>query len=137
MKPVRIFGREPALWVGFIAAVLGGLATTGIDGLSPLQAAGIIGGINALAAIITAWQVRPVAPAIYTNAVAAGVAIATAYGQHATPELVGSYNAIVLAGLMLLTRGQVSPTGAAVAVAPPAAPPVIAASTPQAAARLR
>ena len=128
MKPVRIFGREPALWVGFLTSALSVAGVVGLDHLSPWQAAAVAGGINAVGAIVTAWQVRPIPPAIYTNAVAAAVAIATAYGHAATPEAVLGFNAVVLAGLSLLTRGQVSPAGAQQAVAPPAPPPVVEAA---------
>lgn len=125
MGPVRIFGREPALWVGFLTAVLSVAGMLGFDNLSALQAAAIAGGLNALGAIVTAWQVRPIAPAIYTNAVAAGTAIANAYGTAASPQMVLGLNAVMLAALALLTRGQVSPAGAAAAVSPAAPVPVL------------
>jgi hypothetical protein len=125
VKPVRIFGREPALWVGFITSALAVAGLLGLDGLSPGQAVAIAGGLNTVGAIVTAWQVRPIAPAIYTNAVAAGASVAAAYGLHASPELVLAVDAALLSGLSLLTRGHVSPTGAVQAVAPPAPPPVV------------
>lgn len=125
MKPVRIFGREPALWVGFLTSALAVAGALGLDGLSAGQAAAIGGGLNAVGAVVSAWQTRPIAPSIYTNAVAAGAAVAAAYGAHASPELVLVINGAVLSALTLLTRGQVSPTGAVEAVAPPAPPPAV------------
>lgn len=125
MKPVRIFGREPALWVGFLTSALAVGGAIGIDGLSPLQAVAIGGGLNAVGAAVSAWQTRPVAPAVYTNAAAALVAVAAAYGWHASPELVLALDGAVLSALTLLLRGHVSPTGAVEAVAPPAPPPAV------------
>jgi hypothetical protein len=37
------------------------------------------------------------------------VALATAYGLNLTPETVAGINGVVIAGLVLLTRDQVSP----------------------------
>lgn len=120
MKPVRIFGREPALWIGTLSSVLSLGTAVGVPGLSVYQVAALVVALNAVAAIVTAWQVRPVSPAIYTNALGAAAAVGVAYGFDVPSETVGAANFVVLAVLSLIMRGHVSPTGASSAVAPPA-----------------
>jgi hypothetical protein len=132
VQPVRIFGREPALYIGVLASSLSLLTAVGLPNLSQYQVAAIVAGVNAVAAVIMAWQVRPVAPAIFTNVVGAVFAIAVAYGFTVPSETIGAVNFVVLNVLSLLTRGQVSPTGATEAVAPPAPPPVVEALAVQA-----
>lgn len=135
MKPVRIFGREPALWVGTISTALSLGTAVGVPGLSQYQVAALVVALNAIAFGVTAWQVRPVAPALFTNVIGALFAVGVAYGFSVTSETVGGVNALAIAVLSLIMRGHVSPTGATEAVAPPAAPPVVAAGV--AAANLR
>ncbi len=125
MGGIKLFGREPALWIGFLASALSLGTAVGFPGLSQFQVAAIVAGCNAVAALIMGLAVRPIGPAIFTNVVAALAAIGTAYGFTVPSETIGAVNFVVLAGLSLLTRGQVSPAGATTAVAPPAAPPVV------------
>lgn len=125
---VKILGREPALWVGTIASALSLGTAVGFPGLSAGQVAALVVGLNAVAALVAGFAIRPVAPVIYTNALGALAAIGTAYGFDVPSETVGAANFLVLAVLSLLTRGQVSPAGAPTAVAPPAPPPVVEAT---------
>lgn len=126
MERNKLFGREPALWIGFIASALSLGTAVGFPGLSQFQVAAIVVGLNALAALIMGIAVKPVGPAIFTNVIGALAAVGAAYGFTVPSETIGAVNFVVLAALSLLTRGQVSPTGATQAVAPPAAPPVVA-----------
>jgi hypothetical protein len=107
-----ILGREPALWIGFVAAVLGVLVTFNIDGLSPEQAALWVAVLHAAAGVVTAILTRPIAPGAFTAAVTALAALALGYGLQVTPELVGLLNGAMLALLALVTRGEVSPAAA-------------------------
>jgi hypothetical protein len=107
MKP---FGREPALWVGVLASVLSFLVTLNIHGLTDQQAALIVSGVNAIAAVVIAIRTRPIAPAVFTGAVSSLAALAVGYGLHVAPATVGALNLVVLSVLALVTRGQVSPT---------------------------
>lgn len=127
MKPARIFGREPALWIGTISTALSLGTAVGVPGMSQYQVAALVVALNAIAFGVTAWQVRPIAPALFTNVIGALFAVGVAYGFSVPSETVGAVNAVAIAVLSLLTRGQVSPTGAPEAVAPPAPPPVVAA----------
>jgi len=109
MSTPTLFGREPALYIAAIAAILGIAVTLGIDGLSATQAAAIVAVLNAAAAVWTAMLVRPIAPAAFTGLVSAAAALLAAYGLDVSQETVGAINGAVLAVLALLTRGQVSP----------------------------
>lgn len=104
-----IFGREPALVVGFLGAALSVLASFNLDGLSTEQVALIVAALGALTGAITAALTRPVAPGAFTLLVAALAALATGYGLDVGPEVVGTVNGLVLAFLALVTRGEVSP----------------------------
>jgi hypothetical protein len=109
---MKIFGREPALIVSTISAVLSLIVTFNV-GLSGEQAGATVAIITALFGAIAAAATRPIAPAAFTAVVAAGAALLAAYGLDVSAETVGSTNAVVLAVLALLTRGQVSPKGVA------------------------
>ncbi len=63
-------------------------------------------------AAITAAMTRPIAPSAFTGLIAAVVALFAAYHYNVSPETVGSLNALVLAVLVFITRGQVSPSPA-------------------------
>jgi hypothetical protein len=106
---MRIFGREPALVISGVSAVLS-LIVSFQFGLSAEQAGAIVAVVSAVFAAATAAVTRPIAPSAFTGLVAAGVALLAAYGLEVAPETVGALNAVVLAILSLITRGQVSPT---------------------------
>jgi hypothetical protein len=106
---MRIFGREPALTLGVVSAVLSLLATFQVDGLSSEQAGLVVAVVSAVFGAVTAAVTRPVAPAAFTAVVAAVAALLAGYGYDVPPETIAAVNAVILAGLSLLTRGQVSP----------------------------
>jgi hypothetical protein len=106
---MRIFGREPALFIAIISAAVSLIVTFNV-GLSSEQAGAIVAVISALSAAATAAVTRPIAPAAFTGVVSAVAALLSAYGLHLSPGTIGAANGLVLAVLALLTRGQVSPT---------------------------
>lgn len=105
---MKIFGREPALIVSTLSAVLSLIVTFNI-GMSGEQAGAIVAVTSAVFGAIVAAMTRPVAPSAFTAVVAAGAALLAAYGLDVSAETVGATNAVVLAVLALLTRAQVSP----------------------------
>jgi hypothetical protein len=118
---MKILGREPALIIGAIGSLLTVLAALNVPGIT----AGAAAAITALiAAGITAAFTRPVAPAVYTGLVAAGVAVLTEYGLNVPDSVVAALTAAVVACFPLFAiRPQVTPTKSPAASASGAATP--------------
>ena len=113
----KILGREPALWVSFIASIILLLGTLGFRWLDGDQATIVVVAINAIAAAVTAYTVRPISPAVFTYAVGSITSVFVAYGLNVSPETLAMLNGLVIMGLGLLTRGQVSPQETAITYA--------------------
>lgn len=103
---MKLFGREPALWLSLLGAIGVVLASLGLPFLSAGQAAA---GTALIAAILIAITTRPIGPAVFTGVATAAFALFAAYGVHLPDALVGGLTAVVLAAFGLATRGQVSP----------------------------
>lgn len=110
---MKIFGREPTLYVTIIGAVLAWLVTLQIDGLTEAQAAAIMGALTALVGAVNGLMVRPFKPAFANGLVAAVVGVLVAYGVDApwmTSEAVISLQAVLVAiGGLWAVRQQVTP----------------------------
>ena len=106
---MKLFGREPTLYIQAISALLGVAVTFGIDGLSAEQSAAIIAVLSAVLAAVNATMVRPVAPAAFTGLVTAVAVLVAAYGLDVSQETVGAVQVAVVGVLALLTRNQVTP----------------------------
>lgn len=113
----KLFQREPTLWLAVINAVIILLGTFSFHYLTGQQAALIVVAVNAVAAAINAYAVRPISPAVFIYAVASILAVAGAYGLNLSIETVAAINAVIVPVLALLTRGQVSPEETAVSKA--------------------
>lgn len=111
---MKLFQREPTLWINVINAVVILVGTLGLQVISGEQAVLMVVVINAIFAAINAWTVRPISPAVFTYAVGAIIALAASYGLSVPIETVAAINVTVIAVLGLLTRGQVSPEETAV-----------------------
>ncbi|MBA2708576.1 MAG: hypothetical protein H0U59_12300 [Gemmatimonadaceae bacterium] len=111
---MKIFGREPTLWIAFIASIILLLGTLGFRWLDGDQAALVVVAVNGIAAAINAYTVRPISPAVFTYAVGAVVAVFASYNLSVSPETLGMLNGLVIMGLGLLTRGQVVPQETAI-----------------------
>jgi hypothetical protein len=111
---VKIFGREPALVIALVNAVIMFGGTLGFHFLSLDQAGLWVLGVNAVSAAILAWATRPLSPAVFSYALASVIGLAAGYGLQVTPEQVNGLNLLVVPILAFLTRGQVSPVETAV-----------------------
>lgn len=105
-----ILGREPAVLINSVVALLALFVAFGADFLTVKQA----GAVEAfLAAAATAWlafKVRPIAPTIFTGVITTGATLAAAYGFELTQEQVGSLTAASLALMTaLVVRPQSTP----------------------------
>ncbi|MCX5522575.1 hypothetical protein OG342_06820 [Streptomyces bobili] len=107
---MRIFGREPVVVLNALAAVLGLVVSLGVTSLTAEQAGVIVAAVSAVLGAIAAAMTRPVAPQAFTALVAAGATAVAAFGYEVSQETIGAINVLVLAGLTLLTRAQVTPS---------------------------
>ena len=110
---MKIFGREPALWVAGIAAILGLIASFGVPWLTDTQTTVIVALVDAAGGVIIAVRTRPIAPGAFLAFVGAVVAVLAAYGVAVSQHTVGAVDLVLLAALALITRGQVSPVSPA------------------------
>lgn len=108
MKPHLILGREPALWLNGLSAVLGLVVTFNV-GLSQDQAGWIVASVSAILGAIAAALTRPIAPQAFTALVATVASAVAAFGYDVAPTTTAAINGLVLAVLMFVTRGQVTP----------------------------
>lgn len=111
---MKIFGREPTLWLAAISSFIVLVGTFGIHWLNGQQAGLLVAAINAVALAINAYAVRPISPTTFTYAIGALVALFASYGLNVTNEQLAMLNGTVVPILALLSRGQVSPTDTAV-----------------------
>lgn len=77
---MKLFGREPSLWISAIGSVLSLVAGFGLDWLTPGQAALVIVVLNAIVGVVNGLHVRPVSPVVFTYAVGAVASLVAAYG---------------------------------------------------------
>lgn len=107
MTQIRIFGREPALWIGFLSAVGIALAGLNISWLNAGQSTAIVAAIAAALLIITT---RPVGPGVFLSALSAGVALFAEYGLTVSEATVTALGGIIMAIFALIgVRPQATP----------------------------
>lgn len=111
---MKIFGREPTLWIAVLNALVILIGTFGLKYISGDQAALMVVVVNALFGALNAWTVRPISPVAFTYAIGALVALGAAYGLNLPTETVAALNVAVIPILALLSRGQVTPETTAV-----------------------
>jgi small basic protein len=107
---VKLFGREPVVVLNTLSAALGLIVSLGISSLTAEQSGAIVAAVSAILGAIAAAMTRPVAPQAFTAVVAAGAVLVAAFGYDVSQETIGAINTLVLAGLTLLTRAQVTPS---------------------------
>lgn len=117
---ILILHREPALWLNSLSAVLGLLVTFNV-GLTEVQAGWIVTSVSAVLGAIAAALTRPIAVQAFTALVATVASAVAAFGYEVQPTTTAAVNGAVLAILMFVTRGQVSPVTPGRTPAPPQA----------------
>ncbi|MEU1010035.1 hypothetical protein [Streptomyces sp. NPDC005890] len=100
-----------------MSAVLRLIVSLGFTGLTADQAGAIVAAVSAILGAIAALT-RPIAPQAFTAVVAAGAVLVAAFGYDVSQATVGAINTVVLAGLPLLTRAQVTPSSPATPTGP-------------------
>lgn len=113
---MKIFGREPTLWLQLLAAALTGIVTLGdsghpIFGLTNERAGLVVAFVAAILGAINVFAVRPVMPAVFQAVLTTAFPLVQAYGVHVAPAQLAAAQGLLLAVIVLLTRGQVTPAG--------------------------
>ena len=106
---IRLFGRDPALWINALAALLSILVTLNIKGLSIDQAAAIVSVLTAGGGLLAALATRPFSVGAFTTFASTLVVLGAAYGLHVPPETLGAIQAAIVAVLTLVARGYITP----------------------------
>ena len=111
---MKLFDREPTLWIAFINSVIVILGTVGLKAINQEQAGAFVVVVNAIFAAVNAFAVRPISPVTFTYAIGSLVALAGSYGLQFPPETIAAINTAVVPILALLSRGQVTPANTAI-----------------------
>lgn len=106
---MKLFGREPALWINVIAAVLSMFVTFQMSGLSDSQATNIVAALTAAAGVITAIKTRPWSVSLFTGFISSAAVLAAGYGLDFSQQQIGAVQLIAATILTLLARGQIEP----------------------------
>lgn len=102
-----LFGREPALVLGFVGSVLTFLVSLNVSFIDAGAAAAVLA---LLTAIVTAAVTRPIAPPLFAGIITAAAALGAQYGLNVPDSTVAAASAILLAAFSLAgVRPQVSP----------------------------
>jgi uncharacterized membrane protein required for colicin V production len=109
MAQSKWFGREPALVIQGLGAVLSTLVVFGLPGLNDGLVAAITAVLTAGAAAWTAWHVQPVAPSVFGGFIGAGATLLASLGFHLTQQQTGAVTLAVAALVAILTRPQQTP----------------------------
>lgn len=106
---MKIFGREPALFLNSLSAILGLVVTFNV-GLTEAQAGWVVASVSAILGAIAAALTRPIAVQAFTALVATVASAVAAFGYEVQPTTTAAINGLVLAVIMFITRGQVTPS---------------------------
>jgi acid phosphatase family membrane protein YuiD len=106
---MKLFQREPTLWLAVIYAIVTVVGTFGLLKFTGDQAALVNAAIAALFGAVNAALVRPISPVAFTYAIGAIVALAASYGFQLPDATLAAINGLVVPILALASRGQVSP----------------------------
>jgi len=107
----RLFGREPALYIAVIQAALMLAFTLGVPGVDGGLAGAVSLVLTAAAGAWTALAVRPVAPAVFTGLIVAGVQLFSRWGLDLSEVQISSITAFVALVVTLVARAQMTPEG--------------------------
>lgn len=118
---MKIFGRDPVLFLNSLSAILGLVVTFNV-GLTEDQAGWLVAGISAILGAVAAAMTRPIAVQAFTTLVATVASAVAAFGYDVAPTTTAAINGLVLAIIMFITRGQVSPTSPTAPASQPAKP---------------
>ena len=118
---MKIFGRDPVLFLNSLSGILGLVVTFNV-GLTEDQAGWIVASTSAILGAVAALLTRPIAVQAFTTLVATIASAVAAFGYDVAPTTTAAINAALLAVIMFITRGQVSPASPTAPASQPAKP---------------
>ena len=118
---MKIFGRDPVLFLNSLSAALGLIVTFNV-GLTENQAGWLVAGTSAILGAVAAALTRPIAVQAFTTLVATVASAVAAFGYDVAPTTTAAINGALLAVIMFITRGQVSPASPTAPASQPAKP---------------
>lgn len=114
---MKLFGREPAVYIAVLESLLALLVTFQFDGLSPDQAALILAAAVAIGGLLASFTTRDTLLGALSGAVKAVLVLGVAYGLNLSQDQIGMTAVLVstIAGVFL--RTQTSPVETVVSTA--------------------
>lgn len=106
---MKIFGREPAVYVAVIETLLALLVTFRLDGLTTEQATNILAVTIAVGGLITAWTVKATLLAALSGVGRAVLVLMVSYGMNLTQEQIGLAVGLIAAAGAIFLRPSTSP----------------------------
>jgi hypothetical protein len=116
---MKIFGREPAAWVGLIEAVLAMLMAVRVIAISSEQEGAILAVVVAGFGLYTAWVTRDTLLGVAVGFVKAILALLIGFGLDLQPDQTAAVIAFTVAALSLYQRTQTSPLARPTFAEPP------------------
>lgn len=109
---VRLFGREPAVWLYVINALVAFLATIPAVGLTAESSGWVMTIANGVVALLVAVLTRPFVVSALTGALSTILTGLASFGLPLTEQQTGAFVMVVSAVLGLVLRSNVSPAPA-------------------------
>jgi len=106
---VKIFGREPAVWLYVINAIVAFLATIPAVGLTEESAGWVMTIASGVVALLVALLTRPFVVSALTGALSTILTGMASFGLPMTEQQTGAFVIMVSAVLGLVLRSNVSP----------------------------
>lgn len=102
------FGREPAVILEFVKALLIVVAVTLVPISADVQA-GILAALIAVFGVLKGLTTRPIAPTVFTDLITAIAALLLSFGIDLGPERVAAFVTLASAAVVLIQRAQITP----------------------------
>ena len=106
---MKIFGREPALWMGIIQGVIALLIASDVVDWTQEQTTWLLAAIAAGFAVLTAWMTGETWMSLLVGFAGAVVACVLGFGVEMSPDLQASIVGLVAVFAAFYTRTQTSP----------------------------
>lgn len=106
---MRIFGREPAAWVGLIEGTLALLVAASVLDFTSDQTALVMAVVVSVFGVITAYLTKDTMLGVLVGLTKAVIALVVGFGMTLSPELTASIIGFVVVAIGFFQRTQTSP----------------------------